>query len=350
MTDKGFIKAAQKGYGYGPPQHRRTLAIMTITSNHIVFGVGSADCGDYSSVQEASQAAMWKAILSAGKPLSPVPRIVLVTSPRGMEEEAIEGIEKVVGRDTPIIGGTAGGPIFSAFGEKEAYSSGISLAAIYTDLPIGWAFEAGFDVPDKHSGVVTKVEGREILEIDHRPSLDVYDEWLDGHIGRLAEKSTDPALIRELLTLHPLYRKYTSANGQTYFLFSHPWPKDDSPASRSISTSTRIKEGERIYLCHGSWQTFLNRIGNLPRKAKLSAGIGTHQKPILGIGYICAGVMGVIPDSEREKMSLLINHSNNGAPFIAPFTWGEQGNFPGTANVHGNLLTGFLVIGERPKK
>jgi len=350
MTDKGFVKAAETGYGYGPPQRKHALAIMTVTSEYINFGVGSANCAAYPSVQEASKAATLNAILNAGKPQSEMPRIVLVTTPSSLEEEAIEGIEQVLGTETPIIGGTAGGPVSTSFGERQAYASGISLTAIYTDLPMGWTFEAGFDVPDQHSGVVTKVEGRTIAEIDNRPSLDVYDEWLDGHIGQLAEKSTDPASIRELLTLHPLYRKYTSPSGQNYFLFSHPWPKDDSLKSRSFTTSTQIKEGERVYLCHGSWQTLLNRIGNLPRKAKLNAGIRIDTKPILGIGYICAGAMGVIPESEREKISLLINHANNGAPFIGPFTWGEQGHFPGMANAHGNLLTGFLVIGERPKK
>ncbi len=77
------------------------------------------------------------------------------------------------------------------------------MAAIYTDLPVGWTFEAGFDIPDKHSGIVTKFEGQPLVEIDNRPSLDVHDKCLGGHIGQLAEKSTDPASIRELLTLHP---------------------------------------------------------------------------------------------------------------------------------------------------
>jgi hypothetical protein len=59
--------------------------------------------------------------------------------------------------------------------------------------------------------------------------------------------------------------------------------------------------------------------------------------------------MGTIPLGERERMPLLINQANKDAPFIAPFTWGEQGHFPGIASKHGNLLTSFLLIGEKGK-
>jgi hypothetical protein len=144
----------------------------------------------------------------------------------------------------PILGGTTGGQQLAAFGEREVYDKGVPLAAIYADLPVGWTFEAGFGVPDKHSGIVTKVERRALVEIDNRPSLDVHDEWFEGHIGQLAEKSTDPASIRELLTLPPPYRKCTAPSGQHFFLFSHPWPRDDFLKIRSVTTSTKIKGGK----------------------------------------------------------------------------------------------------------
>jgi hypothetical protein len=258
--------------------------------------------------------------------------VILAMPTLGVEEEALEGIEEVVGKSTPILGGTTGGPTFAVFGESAAYNEGISLAAIYTDLPVGWTFEGGFDVTDPHAGIVTKVEGQAIVEIDNRPALDVYDEWLDGKIGRLYQEIGDSGVIRDLLTLHPIYRKYTSPSGQDYFLFS------------------KIKVGEKIYLSHGTWETLINRIGNLPSHAKLHGDMGVDAAPIFGIGYICGGVMGAIPETEREKLPLLISYANNDAPFIACFTWGECGHFPGIGSKHGNLLTGFLVIGDKGQR
>jgi len=345
MTDKGFVKVTQRGYEFSKMEGRRGLTIMTVSSTDIVFGVASANLSEFSSAQEMSKAAILTAIKDAGRTAEKPPRIILLSVTIGIEEEVLEGIEQILGTNTPILGGTVGGPVAAVFGKNEIYEKGVCLAAIYTDLPIGWAFEGGFDVTDEHTGVVTKIEGQTIVEINNRPALDVYNEWLGGEIERLHDEIGKSDVIRDLLILHPVYRKYTSPSGQNYFLFSHPWPKDAQMQDKSISTSTQIEAGERIYLSHGTWETLLNRIGNLPRKAKIHGGIRIGIKPALGIGFLCGGVMGVIPDTEREKMSILINYSNNNAPFIANFTWGEQGCFPGIGSKHGNLLTSFLVIG-----
>jgi hypothetical protein len=350
MTNKGYAKATERAYEYAKMEGKRSLAVMTITSKDIVFGVGSANFSDYPSVQEASKAAILNAIKNAGKSPKELPQAILITPGRGMEEEAIEGVEKVIGKNTPILGGTPGGPTFAVFGENKVYEKGVSLAVIYTKFFVGSIFEGGFEVKDPNTGIVTKVDGQAIVEIDGKPALDVYDEWLGGAIGKLYKETPKFDLVRGLLTLHPLYRKYTSSDGKVYSLFSHPWPKDSTLVERSVSTSTKIKVGERIYLSHGTWETLMNRVGNLPKMAKIHGKININAKPIFGIGYICAGVLGTIPETERDKMPLMINYTNNDAPFIAPFTWGEQGYFPRIGNKHGNLLTSFLVIADKGQR
>lgn len=347
MTNKGFAKATEKGYEYATTEGKRSLAIMTVTSKYITFGVGSADFSDYPSAREASKTAVLNAIKSAGKSKNELPKAVLITPTLGTEEEVVEGIEMVVGKKTLILGGTAGGPSHAVFGENKVYTKGVSLAVIYTNLHIGWTYEGGFNVKEAVSGIVTKVEGQAIVEINNKPALNVYNEWLGGEIDRLFKKYKRTDLIRDLLILHPIYRKLTSPDGKTYFLFSHPWPKDDNLIERSVMTSTKIKVGEKIYLGQGTWEILINRIGSLPINAKLKGKIRPDTKPILGIGYICGGVMGIIPEAERLKLPFLINYTNNDAPFIAPFTWGEQGNFPGIGNKHGNLLTSFIIISDK---
>lgn len=348
MINKGYIKASKRAYEYAKMEGEKCLAVMTVSSEKITFGVGSADCNNHVTVKNAGSKAIVKAINSAGKKIADVPQAILLTAPSGQEEETIIGIEEVVGNNVPILGGTAGGPAFASFGTDSVYEKGISLAVIYTDLKVGWRFEGGFDVKDRHSGIVTKVNGQHIEEIDNRPALDVYDEWLGGEIRIFLSKHKNRLdRVRELLTLHPLYRKYIGSEGNAYSLFSHPWPKDKYLIEKAISTSTKIKAGERVYLSHGTWETLLNRIGNLPKHAKENAGLPDNSSPLFAIGYICAGVMGTIPESERDKMAYLMNYSNANSPFIAPFTWGEQGYFPGVGNKHGNLCTSFLVIGKK---
>lgn len=345
MTNKGFIQVYKQGDPM--PRGRKGLALMTVTSRDIVFGVGSADFSAYPSVPEASRAAVLQAIKHAGKAPQEIPQAILLTITRGVEEEALEGLSAVVGKEALVLGGTAGGPQFGVFGAHDVYREGISLAVIYTKLPVGWVFEGGFEVIDTPSGIVTKVDGRAIVEIDHRPALEVYDEWLGGKIKKLVAEVGDERVIRDLLTLHPFYRQFTSPRGVNYFLFSHPWPKDKTFKDMSIMTSTKVKVGERIHLSYGTWEKLINRIGNLPIMARGRGGLGADKPAILGIGYLCAGVMGAIPEVEREKMAWLINYANQDAPFIATFTWGEQGHFPGVSAKHGNLLTSFLVIGPK---
>jgi len=121
--------------------------------------------------------------------------------------------------------------------------------------------------------------------------------------------------------------------------------KIDAPYGK-FTFDKQIKEGDIVHLSHGTWETLLNRIGNLPKKARANTASGSI-KPIFGMAYVCAGVMGTIPEEEREKITTLMNYENSNAHFLGTFTWGEQGLLPGVGNKHGNLLTGFLVIGEK---
>ncbi len=345
MTNRGFIHAGEKHYAAAGKNIG--LAIMTVSSRDIAFGVASTHFSREVNAREGTKAAILKAIQSCGKSPAEPPQVVLAVISRTFEEEALAGISEVIGNQVAVLGGTTGGPKFEVLGDREAIAQGISLAVIYTKLPLGWVFEGGFEVPDTHRGVVTKMEGAAILQINWRPALDVYDEWLGGKISKLQQEGADLVKIRNFMSLNPFYRRYTSPDGHNYFLFSVPWPRNQTPQDKSFVTSTEISIGDEIHLSQGTWESLLNRIGNLPVKARVQGGINPKWTPLLGIGFVCAGVIRAIPEEEREKMAMLINYANHEAPFIAAFSWGEQGYFPGVGYKHGNLLTSFLVIGEK---
>lgn len=67
MTNERFIKTAARAYADPSADDQHALAIMTVCSKEILFGVGSANCLDHPSVQQASKSAVLKAIASAGK-------------------------------------------------------------------------------------------------------------------------------------------------------------------------------------------------------------------------------------------------------------------------------------------
>jgi hypothetical protein len=345
MTEKGYLKAGAKTDSGVPID--KALAVMTIGTKDIVFGTASVSLSDSDAVHDAAAAVVKKAIEDAGKTIENKPKVILLYVAKGMEEETVTGIESVTGKDVPIFGGTAGGPKRIVMSNDGAYEKGISVAVIYTDLPVGLSFEAGYDITGKHSGVVTKVTGQNIEEIDGKPALDVYNEWMDGEIERLATKEiSKPAEIEAFLALHPFYRKYTSSEKQDYYLFSRPWPNDPNMVNKFIKTNTNVLPQEKIYLSHGTWDILMNRMGIVASHAKMRCGLEPADKPVLVIGVICGGMMGCIPEAEKSKFPYLISYSTGSNCIIAAFTSGEQGHFPGVGNKHGNLATSFLVIGS----
>lgn len=350
LSDGGYVTGAKGGYSAaaeGIEAGLHGLAVMTISTRDIEFGVGSASMADHRSADEMAVAALNSAIENAGKKNTQEPSIILITPTIGVEHGVLKGIGQAVGSDVILLGGTAGGPNGNAIGNDHAYSRGVSLALFYTDLPIGWVFEAGFEKQDEYSGIVTEMDGRRIVEIDNEPAYDVYDRWLGGEVTRLRLQGEKTDTFRDFLSLHPLFRKFESPDGDKYSVFSHPWAPNKDLITNGLNTTTDIKVGERVYLSYGTWEVLLNRIGNLPVKARRSIALGDEAPVSFAIGTICAGVMGVIPDDERKKFPILINHANAKAPFIASFTWGEQGALPGVGFQHCNLTTSFIVIGTK---
>lgn len=92
----------------------------------------------------------------------------------------------------------------------------------------------------------------------------------------------------------------------------------------------------------------MNRVGNLPRLAKVRGGFNVEARPLLGIGYVCEGVRSVIPPGEVDKMTYLLDDGMKHSPLLVMFTGGEEALFPGIGYKHANLSTGFVVIGDAP--
>jgi putative nucleotidyltransferase with HDIG domain len=89
MTDRGYIRVSTRGYGIAAMESKHGLTVMAITSQEILFGVGSVNYADYPSVQEAGKAAVTQAMASAGKTAALRPRAVLTSPTLGGEEAVI---------------------------------------------------------------------------------------------------------------------------------------------------------------------------------------------------------------------------------------------------------------------
>jgi len=332
LTPDGYIKG-----------EAGSVAALGVKSKDITFGVGYASL-DNMTAREAGRKAILNAIANAGNP-SGKPKIIFMTAAPGQEEEIIAGIEEVVGSDVPIFGGSSGDNDISGkwkqFANDKVLSNGVALAVMYTDLTIGYAYEAGYIIT-KYRGTITRGEGRVIYEIDGRPAAEVYNEWTNGLISEELEKGGRVWGIIEKATFYPIAKVLTTKEGKLFYLAMHPLAVNAT--DKSISVFANVNTGDKVALMIGDWEILLNRFYTTPRLAMATFDIERNE-PIFAIYTFCAGTMLVIPEDEREKMSLLIKEAiGENVPFVGTFTFGEQGHVPEIGNLHGNLVNSIVMI------
>jgi hypothetical protein len=340
ITNQGYERQDRTGGS----DSRQLVSAMLFHSENIAFGVGAASFSDFDTVEQAAQAAIRQSMKNAGRTGSEKPQAVIIAPGFGHEEKVIHGIEEIIGRETPILGGSTYASICGTADRDTLVTEGVTVATMYTSLPVGWIFEGGVDAITTQGGEITRVEGMKILEIDHRPAAEVYDEWNDYQVRPMAANELLNDQLREHIILNPLCQKFFTPSGQAYVLFFSLLPDF---TEGSLKVGVNLKEGDRVYLGHSSWEAQMNQIVNLPYHARLQQQVSAERQIKFGFGYLCAGVLKIIPDTEKEKIPRLLHHANDAAPFLIGTSSGEQGNFPGIGNRHGHLLASYLVVGSK---
>jgi len=318
-----------------------SLALLAMSSENITFGVSGVSIDDFPSAREAGKAAILATINAAGK--EGHPKIVLMTAAPGEEEEILAGIEEVIGSDVPVLGGSSGDNDITGkwkqFANEHVYSNGISLTAIYTDLTVGWAFEAGY-LRTENRGTITKAEGRIIYEIDNRAAAEVYNTWAGGLVTE--ELGTGGSVLGKA-TFYPLAKVIKNAEKE-HTITIHPLSINAS--DHSLEVFANVAEGDEVMFMHGDWELLLNRALSTPRKALESEDLAEEAVSFAIYDY-CAGTMLAIPEEERPKLPILVATAIGDAPFIGTFTFGEQGHIPGVGNYHNNLVNWIIVFTEK---
>ena len=162
----------------------------------------------------------------------------------------------------------------------DIYENGLVLVAIYTNLKNGWGFETGYKLTE-HSGIATISDGYLISEIDDRPALDVYDEWLNGELyeklneGEFNDETGNIsfALIKQFTLLNPIARVLRTEDGRIGHYTVSPIPSTEDVASKNLRVFAEIQQGWEIALYRGTWQTHMNRVETIPNDALERAGL-----------------------------------------------------------------------------
>ncbi|HEX3358796.1 MAG TPA: FIST N-terminal domain-containing protein [Tepidisphaeraceae bacterium] len=325
------------------------VGVLGVANEDVKFGVGDVDPDKFPSLEEAGKSCIQQAIADAGHQPGDRPNLILFTASmrRGGEMKMLDGIADVVGSDVPVLGGNAGDEKFdrtwTQFTQKNMYHEGLVLTVVYSKKKVGWAFESGFHITDK-TGIVTKSDGQTLYEIDHRPALDVYNEWTNGALMDYINKKGHYD-IAGFTAQYPLCVVMHGPSGQVGYMTAHPVPKEADMGPKTVPVYALVEQGSRIQLFNGTWQTLLNRAELAPANSLIRGDI-SRDNGMFGALFFCSGAFYCIPADERPKIPMIVDNAMGDIPFLGIFTVGEQGYIPGVRNVSANLVESMVTVGN----
>ena len=329
------------------------VGVLGLRLDNLSPGVGAAGFDEAETPAAAAKLALGRAMADAGhSPQDEVkPSMILLSSTIGHEEEVLQAFEEVCGRPVPVIGGSCAGSKervnrefitnWSLVTNDRVLTNGLVVAALYSAPPFGWAYRGGFDRTGK-AGVITDCDRRLIRQINGRPAVEVYDEWLGG---RLKEARDQKKFMVAFTALYPLCRTLTRGE-VSHNQFVHVWPTENTANPNCLITAANVHKNEVLYFSEGTWNILLNRLGILVEQARQSQ---ADADPAAALFIGCGSVLDNIPLDHRDQMASLVDRSLGDVPWLGVFTWGEQGNVPALGNLQGNLTTSVLLVPGRDK-
>lgn len=334
-SSRGFLSDAGNFFGsdFG-------MGIFSIEDFPGEIGVG------YSTSKETSTLAREvcdRMLISANRE-GEIPDFVWIITSPGKEEEILEEINQYFGMNVNLCGGScADNDIvgkWKMFNGADVFSNGCLLVGFFAqDEKILSSFQSGYFPTDK-TAEVTKVDGRELLELDGRPAFEVYNEWLGGKLNGV-DLSVNPSITVNS-TLSPLGRVRGKVHEIPYHLLSHPERLTDN---KGIRLFANVKEGENLILMEGTQDDLQVRLAEVVKwqieRAQLSI------DDIAGVLVVyCAGCMLALEGTNKingitEELKGVIGNK----PFMAIHTFGEQGRFfEGGESLHGNLMVSASIF------
>lgn len=301
------------------------------------YGTGSCDLG--TDAGDAARQATEAALAMANR-VGEIPDLVWLTVTPGREEQVLDGIRAVIGNQTPIVGGSSADNDVSGnwaqFGPLHIHSDGVVVSVLFPSTSIASAYESGY-APTGDNGVVTRVHGRRLFEIDGQPAASVYHGWTGSAVS-VADDA--PLSILAAATLWPLGRAERQIEGVPFHLLAHPAVANPDG---SLDLFADVAEGDRLWQMQGSADSLVARAEWVARQARADASV--HMAGALVV--YCGGCMLAVRD-RLDEVQQGVNAALGDVPWLGVFTFGEQGLPAGGVAKHGNLMISCTVFGSEP--
>src|SRR4051794_28445806 len=250
--------------------------------------------------------------------------LLLVDAAAGDQQEIVRGAYSVAGAGVPLVGGGAPALLHGA-----AVAPGVVAVALGSDAPLGVGVRHGWTPPGEPM-LVTRADGRRILELDGRPALDAY-------LDRLESPPVGDPVREALLALgrtYPLGLSRRAGEAQVRALIA------TDPSDRSLTFLGDIPQAGLVWPMDGDAASAL-----AATDAACAEAIGAlHGAAPRGLLVFDAGARRAVlgPDGTREAASRIARHAA-GAPVAGGGMSGEIARTRGLAGFH-NLALAVLAI------
>lgn len=259
------------------------------------------------------------------------PQGLLVIGFPGPEEALLGGVRRAAPA-VPVVGGSASDHSprgdFQQFANGKVARKSFAVAAIGsrgTPNDIGAAFSHGYQ-PAGKSALVTRSQGRKLIELDQRPAMDVYAQWTDTPRQALAGAAILTFSVTRPILLH-------TPDG----VFA-VHPVNGNPDG-SIDTGVVLLEGARIELGAGSVESMINEVGNV-----ICAATGPDARHPEGIILSHCGGRALGLQQEIARVPRVVHGAVGNVPWIGWLAFGEQGIDRRQHPMHANLSLSAMAL------
>ena len=199
--------------------------------------------------------------------------------------------------------------------DDEVITDGVSYVLLSGKTQAGWAISHGC-IPIGGERRVTRAQGNVIYEIDGKPAMEVFEEYLPE--GALSD---DRDWFRYAISLALCFRAPSYMKDEEYVVRGMP---SVSMADGSITVQTEVKEGTGIWLSSRDKEKISTGFDRMAAQIKDQLG---GEKPKLVFQFEC-GTRGKTMFREQEKLQLLRRFRQSldpDAPWVGFYAVGEIG-------------------------
>ena len=252
----------------------------------------------------------------------------------------VRGVQEVLGKNFPIMGGSAG----DDFAFKKTYE--YYQDQVLTDAVVGVGFSGKFSwgVGVRHGwepiGLpmkVTKAEGAKLIEINNRPALSIYEDYF----GKRAEELVKEPIAKMAYT----YPLGMSVEGSPELLI-----RDVVIANEKgeITCAAEIPEGSEIRLMLGDHEKAMQAAKEAAEGALAQL---KGAKPKAVFVFDCMARCKLLGSRIGEEIIAIQNVLGKEVPLIGFYTYGEQAPLGGVIgpecfSVFHNETMALMALGE----